>query len=89
MRTCLSCCREFAAAGRCHSCPHCGFNNAPKGGPRSARSLAELEQARLEQEAFERQLAELTDDMAIYMGWDASTDMFVWEDLGMKAEATP
>ena len=62
MRSCLACCREFT--GRRADCPFCGFNNAPKGGPRSARSLAEAERRRQEQETFEQDLSDLTEEFA-------------------------
>ena len=67
MRTCLACAREFA--GRSTDCPFCGFNNASRGGPRSARSLAEMERRRQEREEFERELSELSEEFATWLGW--------------------
>jgi hypothetical protein len=67
MRRCEACCREFA--GRSADCPHCGFNNAAKGGPRSARSLAEIEHSQQEQQEFEEALSELTNEFAACLGW--------------------
>lgn len=67
MRHCEACCREFT--GRSADCPFCGFNNAPKGGPRSARSLAVMEQERVERGEFERELTELAEEMALCLGW--------------------
>ena len=67
MRVCQACFREFA--GRHPDCPYCGFNNAPKGGPRSVRSLAEMERNRLERQEFEEELAELTEEFALYLRW--------------------
>ena len=66
VRRCEACCREFT--GRSPDCPWCGFNNAPRGGPRSARSLALIEQDGPEHDEFERELVELTDDMALCLG---------------------
>lgn len=68
MRSCRACSREFT--GRNSDCPFCGFNNAPKGGPRSARSLSAAEQARLEEDQLERDLDELTSEFAAWLGWD-------------------
>ena len=67
MRSCQSCQREFS--GRSPVCPHCHYNNSAKGGPRSARSLAEMERDRLEEEQFEQELAELGDEFAAWLGW--------------------
>jgi hypothetical protein len=70
MRPCLACGREFA--GRNNDCPFCGFNNAPGGGPRSLRSLAEADQQR--QEEFDRELADLTEEMGLCLGWDGADE---------------
>ena len=67
MRRCDACCREFA--GRSPDCPFCGFNNASRGGPRSLRSLAEMDRRRQEQEEFEWELAELTEEFATWLRW--------------------
>jgi len=72
MRQCQACFREFT--GRRADCPHCGFNNAPKGGPRSVRSLAAMEQQRMEAAEFERELAELTGEFAAWLGWPAEAE---------------
>ena len=70
MRSCQACCRDFT--GRYADCPFCGFNNATKGGPRSRRSLAEMERRRQEREEFERELAELNDEFAVLLRWHES-----------------
>ena len=72
MRSCRACCREFS--GRSATCPWCGFNNASRGGPRSARSLAELERRRREQEEFERELEELSNEFAILLWWNEAAE---------------
>jgi len=72
MRSCQSCQREFS--GRSSVCPHCSFNNSPKGGPRAARSLTEVEKGRLEEEQFEQELAELGDEFAALLRWDGADE---------------
>lgn len=67
MRSCQSCHREFR--GRSPVCPYCLFNNSPKGGPRSAGVVAEMEQERLDEEQFEQELAELGDEFAALLRW--------------------
>lgn len=72
MRHCDACCREFT--GRGGDCPHCGFNNVSKGGPRSIRSLAAIERRRLEQENLEQELSELSDEFAAWLGWPEAAE---------------
>lgn len=72
MRACQACSREFASQRA--DCPWCGFNNAPKGGPRSKRMLEEIERRRREQEQFESELAELTDEFAAWLCWSEAAD---------------
>lgn len=72
MRHCEACCREFA--GRSAGCPWCGFNNAAKGGPRSARSLVEMERRQQERQEFEQALSELTNEFAACFGWTEAAE---------------
>lgn len=72
MRSCQACQREFC--GRSPVCPHCLFNNSAKGGPRSAGAMAEVERERLEEEQFERDLAELGDEFAILLERTGTAD---------------
>lgn len=72
MRRCEACCREFA--GRSSDCPWCGFNNAPKGGPRSARSLAKMEHLRQDQQQFAQELSELSNEFAALLGWTEAAE---------------
>lgn len=72
MRRCEACCREFTS--RSADCPYCGFNNASGGGPRSKRVLAEMERRRQEQEKLERELSELTEEFAAWLGWPGAAE---------------
>ena len=67
MRSCQACGRDFT--GRSADCPFCGFNTAPKGGPRSKRSLADMDRDRQEQAEFEQELEELGNDFAVLLCW--------------------
>ena len=70
--TCDACCREFT--GRSADCPHCGYNNGRRGGPRSARSLAETDRRRREREEFEQELAELTEEFGTWLRWNEAAE---------------
>lgn len=72
MKTCQACGRDFA--GRSADCPWCGFNTAPRGGPRSVRSLVEIERDRLQEEAFERELEELGNEFAASLRWNEAVE---------------
>lgn len=72
MKSCQACCREFL--GRSPTCPWCGFNNSSRGGPRSRRSLAEIERRRCEREEFERELDELGNRFAILPRWHEAAE---------------
>jgi len=72
MRTCQACQREFCS--RSPVCPHCFYNNAVKGSPRSAVSVAEVERERLEQDQFEQELAELGDEFTIFLERTGTAD---------------
>lgn len=74
MRPCDACCREFT--GRNADCPWCGFNNSPRGAPRSAKSLAAKER-----EKFERELSQLSDEFATWLGWVEAPDHFMSKDI--------
>ena len=51
MRTCQACNREFIRKRHDPmACPYCGYNNAPRGMPRSAVSLRRIKAERQEAE---------------------------------------
>ena len=72
MKLCTACLREFI--GPRTDCPYCGFNNSSHGGPRSARSLAQMKQERLDREEVEWELAEMTEEFVAWLHWSEAAE---------------